>query len=71
MEKSELDKISKELNDELETLEKIRQGNAKRYDEMGDQELVDSLSMEYETVFKDAMMNGVELKIVSEENEED
>ena len=70
MDKNELDMISKELNDELETLDEIRQINAEKHGYMNEDELIEALSSDYEMIFKDALNNGVELEIISDENDE-
>ena len=70
MDKNELDMISKELNDELEALDEIRQINAEKHGYMNEDELIESLSSDYEMIFKDALNSGVEVEIISDENDE-
>lgn len=71
MEKEELDKMINEFEQELEDMNARRQANSEKYSTLSEEDLVQQLASDYETVYNDAVSGGVAIEVVSdEENEE-
>lgn len=70
MEKEELDKIINEFEQELEDLSKRREKNSEKYSALSEEELVEQLTADYEMIYKDAVLGGMDIEPISDDEDE-
>ena len=70
MDKEKMDKLNQKFEDELDVLDEIRAENAARFEGLTEEEYVKQLAEDYETIYKHAIENGMDIEVVSPDEEE-
>ncbi len=70
MDKENMDKLNQKFEDELDVLDEIRAENAARFEGLTEEEYVQQLAEDYEAIYKHAIENGMDIEVVSPDEEE-
>ena len=69
MDEKELEELLKGYREQLEELEEIKARNSARYSSMSEDEFVEELTKDYETVLEDAKNKGVTIGVIPTEDD--
>lgn len=71
MDEKKINELGEQYIDELDVLDEIRAENAARFEGLTEEEYVKQLAEDYETIYKDAIANGMDIEIVSPDEDEE
>ena len=71
MKENKIDKMAQEYKDELDVLDEIRAENALRFEGLSEEDFIKQLAEDYEAIYKDAIEQGMDIEIISADDEEE
>lgn len=71
MDEKKINELGEQYIDELDVLDEIRAENAARFEGLTEEEYVKQLAEDYEAIYKDAIANGMDIEIVSPDEDEE
>ena len=71
MDEKKINELGEQYIDELDVLDEIRAENAARFEGLTEEEYVKQLAEDYAAIYKDAIANGMDIEIVSPDEDEE
>ena len=71
MKENKIDKMAQDYKDELDVLDEIRAENALRFEGLSEEDFIKQLAEDYEAIYKDAIEHGMDIEIISADDEEE
>ena len=71
MDEKKISELGEQLVEELDVLDEIRAENAARFEGLTEEEFVKQLAEDYEAIYKDAIENGMDIEVISADEDEE